>query len=164
MTEITIRAIELNDWAALFALQQRPKVCQRMLKMQYQSAAEKWQLLEKCSLNVSRLVAIRSKSPFASRLVGAVALTQVTYSRHHISVMVHDDYHGQGIGSQLLGETIDLADRWLDIKRLELTVFVDNAPAVHLYQKFGFVIEGTLKKYVFRSGNYVDAYTMARIV
>ncbi len=36
--------------------------------------------------------------------------------------------------------------------------------ALHLYEKFGFVIEGTLKKYAFRAGSYVDAYTMARIV
>jgi len=43
-------------------------------------------------------------------------------------------------------------------------VYVDNVPAISLYKKFGFETEGTLKKYAFRAGKYVDAYTMARIV
>jgi putative acetyltransferase len=46
---------------------------------------------------------------------------------------------------------------------LELEVFVDNEPAIRLYKKFGFKIEGTLVEYAFRNGCYVDTYTMARL-
>jgi L-phenylalanine/L-methionine N-acetyltransferase len=42
-------------------------------------------------------------------------------------------------------------------------VYTDNEPAIKLYQKFGFKIEGTLERYAFREGNYVNAYSMARI-
>jgi putative acetyltransferase len=56
---------------------------------------------------------------------------------------VHDDFNGRGIGSALLAELIEAADEWLAIKRLELTVFTDNAPAIRLYEKFGFEMEGT---------------------
>ena len=41
-------------------------------------------------------------------------------------------------------DAVEMADHWLDLLRLELGVFVDNEPAVRLYQRFGFVIEGTL--------------------
>jgi putative acetyltransferase len=41
-------------------------------------------------------------------------------------------------------------------------VYTDNEPAVRLYKKFGFEIEGTLKKYAYRDGEYVDVYAMAR--
>jgi putative acetyltransferase len=58
---------------------------------------------------------------------------------------------------------VELADNWLDLRRIELTVYVDNPAAVHLYEKFGFVIEGTHRDYAFRSGAYVDAYAMARL-
>jgi len=34
---------------------------------------------------------------------------------------------------------------------------------LHLYRKYGFVIEGTARAYAFRNGRYVDAYAMARI-
>ncbi len=46
---------------------------------------------------------------------------------------------------------------------LQLTVYVDNEPAINLYTKFGFKVEGRLEKYAFREGSYVDVYNMARI-
>jgi putative acetyltransferase len=58
---------------------------------------------------------------------------------------------------------IDLADNWLGIRRLELTVYADNTAAVHLYEKFGFRIEGTLSQFARRAGTLVDAYSMARL-
>ena len=58
---------------------------------------------------------------------------------------------------------IDLADNWLDLSRLELTVYTDNEPAMRLYKKLGFVVEGTHRKYAFRDGVYVDAHCMARV-
>ena len=58
---------------------------------------------------------------------------------------------------------IELADKWLNLRRLELEVFVDNEPAIRLYEKFGFTIEGTLVDFAFRDGQYVDTYMMARV-
>ncbi len=58
---------------------------------------------------------------------------------------------------------VDLADKWLNLERLELDVYTDNEPALRLYQKFGFVIEGTLVRFAFRDGRYADAYMMARL-
>lgn len=42
-------------------------------------------------------------------------------------------------------------------------VFV-NAMGIALYQKFAFEIEGTHRRYAFRDGEYVDAYSMARVI
>ncbi|EPW6438115.1 GNAT family N-acetyltransferase [Vibrio parahaemolyticus] len=76
---------------------------------------------------------------------------------------VKDNVQGKGIGSALLATIIDLADNWLNLKRLELTVYVDNERAIHLYKKFGFEIEGESKDYAFRHGKYVNVYHMARV-
>jgi putative acetyltransferase len=57
----------------------------------------------------------------------------------------------------------DLADRWLPVRRIELTVYVDNAPAIALYTRFGFEREGLLRQYALRDGGYIDAYAMARL-
>src|SRR5439155_24610069 len=80
-----------------------------------------------------------------------------------IGLCVHDDFHRRGIGSALLAALIDLADNWLGLRRLELTVYVDNAPAIALYRKYGFVIEGTRRQDAFRDGVYVDSHAMARL-
>lgn len=76
---------------------------------------------------------------------------------------VHDDWQGQGLGYALLSEALQLADKWMDLRRVELEVYVDNERGVKLYERCGFVIEGTFKKYAYRDGQYVDVYAMARL-
>jgi len=63
----------------------------------------------------------------------------------------------------LIAAMVDLADNWLGLRRIELSVYTDNAPAIHLYGKFGFVIEGTARQFALRNGVYVDAHMMARL-
>lgn len=75
---------------------------------------------------------------------------------------IHDDHVGKGIGTAFMTELIDIADNWLGLKRLELTVYVDNAPAIRLYEKFGFVSEGIRRQDTFRAGEFVDL-AMARL-
>ena len=58
---------------------------------------------------------------------------------------------------------LDLADNWLNLTRVELSVYVDNAPAIALYEKFGFEVEGTHRRFAYRGGEYVDSYSMARV-
>lgn len=76
---------------------------------------------------------------------------------------VRDDWQGKGAGTALMQAMVDLADKWLNLSRLELEVYTDNTPAIHLYQKFDFVIEGTLRQFAYREGEFVDVYSMARL-
>ncbi|MFN8489537.1 MAG: GNAT family N-acetyltransferase [Caldilineaceae bacterium] len=80
-----------------------------------------------------------------------------------IGMAVRDDWQGKGVGTALMQAVVDLADKWLNLSRLELDVFVDNEPAIRLYKRFGFQIEGTFVRFAFRDGEYVDTYTMARL-
>jgi putative acetyltransferase len=80
-----------------------------------------------------------------------------------IGMADRDDWQGKGVGTALMQAAVDLADKWLNLTRLELEVYTDNAPAIRLYEKFGFTIEGTLAQYAFRDGQYVDSYIMARL-
>jgi putative acetyltransferase len=72
-------------------------------------------------------------------------------------------WQGKGVGSALMKALVEFADGWLNVFRLELTVFADNDRAIALYRKFGFEPEGTHKAYALRAGRYVDAHSMARI-
>jgi putative acetyltransferase len=76
---------------------------------------------------------------------------------------VHDAFQNRGVGSALMRAMIDLADNWLGLRRLELEVWTDNTLAIHLYEKFGFAVEGTGRQYARRAGELVDCYFMARL-
>lgn len=80
-----------------------------------------------------------------------------------IGMAVRDDFQGKGIGTMLLHAATEMTDNWLNIQRLELDVFVDNEPAIKLYKKCGFEIEGIHKQFAYRDGEYVDVYSMARL-
>lgn len=101
------------------------------------------------------------------RVVGSVTLGQNTRPRmtHSgaIGLEVHPDYWGQGIGTLLMEAVLDLADNWLNLKRVELEVNTDNPAAIHLYEKLGFEHEGIKRMHVYGDGRWADSYLMARI-
>jgi L-phenylalanine/L-methionine N-acetyltransferase len=103
-----------------------------------------------------------------SELVGNIGVHRQTRPRRahvgEIGMGVRDSWQGKGVGTALMRAALDLADNWLGLKRVELTVYTDNERAIALYQKFGFEIEGTHRAYSLRDGVYVDAHAMARIV
>lgn len=102
------------------------------------------------------------------RVVGQLGLSveQAPRRRHaaNIGLGVRSDARRMGVGSALLSAAIDLAEQWLAIRRIELTVYTDNEAAIGLYQKFGFIIEGSFGQYAFRNGAWVDVHAMARLV
>ena len=71
-------------------------------------------------------------------------------------------YRGMGIGARLLSATLEAAER-AGLQRAELVVRADNAPAIALYRRFGFELEGTLRDYLRVDGVSHDALQMARL-
>lgn len=71
-------------------------------------------------------------------------------------------FRGQGLGSGLFERMIAWAAE-NGVVRLELTVFCDNLPAIALYRKFGFEIEGTRRGSMLVGGAFKDEYEMARV-
>jgi L-phenylalanine/L-methionine N-acetyltransferase len=161
-SRITVRAALAEDADAVFGIVSLPKVRHGTLQMPYQ-APDVWrERLSRSNEGHFRLVA-----EVDGRVVGMAGLHVVGSPRQRhvgqIGMMVHDDYQGQGIGRALLDGLLDIADNWLNLHRVELQVYTDNDPAVHLYETHGFAIEGTLRDFAFREGEYVDAYFMARV-
>ena len=160
---ISIRRAEVRDADTLYAIYASPKAMAGTLQLPFPSA-EMWRKrLAEFPAEDFMLVA-----EVGGDLVGNAGLHSMGRSarrRHvgYIGMAVRDDWHGKGVGTALMAAIVDLADNWLGYRRLELTVYTDNAVAVALYRKFGFETEGTLRDYSYRNGEYVDAYTMARL-
>jgi len=160
--ELKIRHAEPSDFAAIQETFAQPKATSGTLQIPYPSA-EMWrERLSTRSADRPLLVALVD-----GKLVGNAGLELSTRRRRtnaaHIGMAVHDQYHNLGVGSALMAALIDQADNWLNLLRLELTVFTDNQAAINLYKKFGFVVEGTHVAYALRDGVYADVYAMARL-
>ena len=69
-------------------------------------------------------------------------------------------YWNLGIGSRMLAYLIDWARQTSTIRKIDLRVRVDNLPAIHLYEKYGFVQEGRLTREFQLHGQFVDVYMM----
>ncbi len=77
-------------------------------------------------------------------------------------VGVLKDFWGVGIGQNLLKESISWADS-NGIKKITLNVLETNDKAIKLYIKFGFEIEGILKKdKILSDGKYYNTLIMGR--
>ena len=159
---ITIRHAEPGDYEALHKIFSSPRAAAGTLQMPMQSVEQVRKRMAEPPAGFYSLVAC-----VEGEVVGNLGLHVLDRPRRRhvgdIGMAVRDDWQGKGVGSALMAAMIDLADNWLNLMRIELTVFTDNAAAVALYQKFGFAIEGTLRRYAFRNGEYVDAYCMARL-
>ena len=162
MATIQIRAAEPGDFEPIAEIWNCPGVIAGTLQLPFRSVEERRERLTQRSPDAYLLVA-----EFDGRVVGIAGLqVEANPRRRHcgsIGMAVHDDFQGRGVGSALMAALIDLADNWLGLHRTELTVYADNAPAIHLYEKVGFVIEGTARDFALCGGAYVDAHTMARL-
>ncbi len=81
-----------------------------------------------------------------------------------LGISVDKVWRGKGIGNQLMAHAIEWARSKEVLSRIELFVFERNETAIHLYQKFGFEIEGRRRKAIFRGGEYLDDLVMALLL
>ena len=160
---ITIRHIEPSDAEALVRIFSSPKAIWGTLQIPYPSL-EMWRKrLAEPPEDMYGLVACVD-----GEVVGQISLHTFPNRprRRHaagLGMAVRDDWQGKGIGTALMQAAVDLADKWINITRLELEVYTDNEPALKLYKKFGFQIEGTSIRADFRDGEFEDIHTMARL-
>lgn len=89
---------------------------------------------------------------------------QLTRTSHKVEfgVCVLKEFWGYGIGKKFLEESVHWADA-NGIKKMNLNVLETNDKAIKLYQKYGFEVEGILKRDKRLSdGNYYDTVLMGR--
>lgn len=158
---LKFRAPDSTDAEEIYAIASMPKFIHGTTRLPYKGVAETRDWLASLGPNQTVILALLNE-----KIVGTADIRRQTGRKSHsatIGIGVHDDFHGRGIGTALMAQIIDVADNWLNLKRLALTVYADNAPAIRLYEKYGFETEGLLRSDAFRAGHYVDMLTMGRL-
>ncbi|KGY09673.1 GNAT family N-acetyltransferase [Vibrio sp. MarTm2] len=160
--EILIRPTLVSDAAAICDIYSQPSAQRETLQLPKPSVAMWTQRLENIPAGVYSFVA-----EVDGKVVGNIGFEHNQRPRiSHCATFglgVHDEYQGIGVGSKLIETVLDLADNWLQVKRIQIEVNTDNEKAIACYKKFGFEIEGEAKARSFRDGEYIDTYYMARL-
>ena len=162
MRDLVIRRCEPQDYEAVHRVYSSPSAMAGTLGVPFSSAQEIREELSRERDGSFPLVACVD-GEVVGQLTLSVYMNPRTRHSGHFGIAVRDDWQGRGVGTALMEACLDLADNWLNLSRLDLRVYVDNAPAIALYEKFGFEIEGTHKRFAYRNGEYVDAHVMARL-
>ncbi|MFM0649667.1 GNAT family N-acetyltransferase [Paraburkholderia bryophila] len=158
---IAIKACEPSDMEAFTAIMSQPGVRRGTLQLGYRSVEQITAWHER---RLGKGVTVGAW--LDGQLVGHAGLSVYPRARAHgaeLGICVHDAYHGRGVGTALVRALVDSADGALGLRRIELTVYADNAPAIALYRKFGFVEEGRSRGYALRDGVLADVLHMARL-
>jgi len=160
---LTIRRAEADDCVAVAEMFKSLKVFPGTLQVPYPSREYWRKRITDNPESAYYLVAIIDE-----RVVGMANIDTFPNRprRKHagaIGICVHEEWQGKGLGAILMQAIVDLADNWLNLTRLELEVFADNDAAIHLYERFGFELEGRLRQHAFRDGQFVDSIVMGRL-
>ena len=165
--DFIVRPVKVGDADGINLLRRMPGVFENILGIPSERVKRSEDYIANMDENVHQFVAITKNDDNQDILIGCIGLHVYTNPRTRhcagIGMMVHKDYQGKGVGTKLMESALDIADNWLMLIRVELSVFVDNERAIGLYKKFGFEVEGTKKKAGIRSGKYVNEYMMARV-
>lgn len=103
--------------------------------------------------------AIRMDS--SDKLIGIVGFDDIIWSNGVATLFIgigEEQYTDQGLGSEALRLMLDFGFNELNFYRIQLVVIAYNEAAIHLYEKTGFIKEGTCRDFIFRDGERHDLY------
>lgn len=104
---------------------------------------------------------------FEGQVLGMVHLVQYAGRRTGTGAIqtlaVHPAWQGRGVGKALLKGAVDLAERWLATRRLEVTVPTHAAAALALFQGMGFAREAVFKADMIYQGGLSDSWLLGRM-
>jgi putative acetyltransferase len=108
------------------------------------------------------LVAMRGKELLGELTVRGLSTRRAVHHVATLGMSVRADARGQGVGGALLEAALEWAADH-GFTRVELYVYARNAPAIALYEKHGFVLEGRRKHFIRDGEQFLDDLVMARV-
>ncbi len=84
-------------------------------------------------------------------VVSYAGFWQILEEAHIMNIAVKEQYRKRGIGSAMLCELVDVAQK-KDVSRISLEVRENNNAAIRMYENAGFRAEGTRKGYYTDTG------------
>ncbi len=99
-----------------------------------------------------------------SRLLGFTGLTNINYVNRNANPLIvigEHETHGKGIGTEILQLLIDFSFGNLNLNKLTCFITSDNTASRRVFEKNGFILEGTLKAQHYHNSCYHDVLLMS---
>ena len=98
----------------------------------------------------------------SGRYLGQCSLFMIdTVARHaEMAIVLAPDSRGKGYAGEAIALLLEYAFDTMNLNRVHLRVYADNARAIACYERLGFSLEGTLRQHGYHAGRYVDVLCM----
>lgn len=165
--EITLRAIEQDDMQLLKDLINDPEIETMVVGWSFPvSTNQQINWINNLSVdnrNVRYIVDVQEIGA-----VGLVSLTDIDFKNQtatiNIKLRKENNIRQQGTGYKAISMLIDYGFNQLNLNCLVVNILSYNIASQKLFEKCGFVLEGTLRNRVFKNGTYQDllSYSLLR--
>ena len=159
-TELALRALERGDLRFIHDQVNNRSVMAYWFEEPYESFDELEELYSRhIHDNAERRFVVENKD---KELIGLVELIEIDYihRRAEFQIIVAPAHQGKGFARFCIHKALDYSFTILNLHKIYLSVAVDNAKALHLYQQCGFAEEGHLVGEFFIEGQYRDVKRM----
>ena len=127
----------------------------------FEKSIPSWQEWDNNHLDHSRFVAETDGMVAGWVALSAVSKRDAYRGVAEISIYIHNDYWGKGLGSVLMGKVIESSEE-KGIWTLFSVVFPENKASVSLHKKYGFTVIGTREKIGQIDGKWRDTLILER--
>jgi RimJ/RimL family protein N-acetyltransferase len=164
--EYTFERAGWRDFPALKKLQQQiARETEHMAVTRSDRSDSLLYTLAKAVLNRNRVHAFVAKDE--EKIVGYITIICGKFLKvrgtAYIVMGVLASHRGKGIGTELLKRAEELV-RGKNMHRIELEVFENNANAIHLYEKMGYIAEGRRREAIKTTDGYEDIIWMGKLL
>lgn len=156
--EIQVRRTEPSDARSVKEIYECPNAFRGTLQLPHPSLDLWEKRLTHVPEHVYSYVAL-----YQGEVIGNLGLEVcVNPRRRHVASLgmgVKDNFAGKGVGSALLQTAVDLCDNWINIKRLELTVYTTMSRLLTSIKSLVFKLKGSLRHLHFVMANMLRLTT-----
>lgn len=159
---ITVRPLHPDDTPAIYHLLQNWNVIGNQALIPGTEYLQVSEWLGNHDLGVHRYIAEESHG-----IAGLLLLTHHMRPRllhsGSITLAVNSKYQVHQIRQALALTGLDLADNWLNLSRLELSLPDNEYAAIDFFKSIGFEVEGVRVRSTYQNGIWIDQLSMARL-
>lgn len=96
--------------------------------------------------------------------VGSIGLhPDFTNRSGTVGLWIGTPFQGMGYGSEALRQIVEMAFGEMRLERLEARIYKGNVASRRIFEKNGFLLEGTLRRVALKRGVFLDEWVMGAI-